>query len=1076
MKLQYKIALLFFITALALLALFTGFLYYSTRNDLIDYEKEHLSYCARNESFNVSLHLQENVIMAQSITQAPIIKQSLIASNGKFENIPPAKRQALLKKLDEEWKANKPEQNEMLKGCLTNATSKYLNDQKLLDIDDIGEIFLINRYGVMVASTNRTSTFIHNYKYWWKPVFDERSIFIDDSGYDKSVESHVLGVTIPVFQYGEIIGILKCNFKISGLFRNLQQSYHGNSSIKIVIARLGGTIIYQYGNHSMKKDSLIPETVISKMNRPGKTFPMLIDGNLYSCDKINLKFAGGKYTFGGTEKSIANTGGNPGDESWIVMASLPEAVIVNKAMDTASLVLKIGGIIVLLMVLISIIMGNAISRPFNDLARGAIRIGQGHFDTPLPMRGGHEVKALSDALTRMITDLQAIMTNRDELITEVRKRREIQVSLRQHSKEVQERVKELNCLYQITALGDDPELDGKEILHQAADLLPQGWQYPDITAVRISFDGKTYNSRHFKNDTPWHMEEKILLAGKEAGKIEIFYNEPKPDADKGPFLKEEQKLLLAVSEELSAIMAMRQSEHKAEQAMNQLEYTINERNLILDGMSDLVTYMDPKHNFIWVNKAVEEYLHVPREKLIGKKCTNYFHGICDPTPDCPVAEALQTGKLAEALITSPNDIIWNIKAFPHFDSDNKLVGIIEVKRDVTLEKEAQQKLLEAKQKAEEANRLKNEFIANISHEIRTPLSAIIGMTEIMLDSKLSADKRELLETVLASGNSLKSLVEDLLDMAKIESDHLEVNPMPMEMARFMTTIEDYYRKLAENRKLDFDVTVAKDVPEQIVTDELRLQKILSNLIDNAIKFTPEGKITIEVESVSGTEDSRDKLLFKVSDTGIGIPEEKQEFIFDPFTQVDGASTRRYEGVGMGLAMVRKLTRLIGGSIFVKSAPNKGSCFILEIPVNYDDREVPLLKDILPEPETKAKPLKILVAEDDPNNQKLIMKLLKRAGHIAAIAANGKEAVHNYTKEKFDIILMDVQMPIMNGLDACKQIRKIEEHKGNHIPIIALTAYAREEEREVCMKAGMDEHIPKPIDKDLLFDRINALTS
>ncbi len=515
-------------------------------------------------------------------------------------------------------------------------------------------------------------------------------------------------------------------------------------------------------------------------------------------------------------------------------------------------------------------------------------------------------------------------------------------------------------------------------------------------------------------------------------------------------------------------------EQRVENRTRELQGMHHQLRAMFDAIPGHVHVIDSEYRLMDISDRLLAAIGKSREEVIGRPCHEVLYNMDYRCPECLVGQ--ETGRsgvsirpasrVEEELFGGPH---MNYFA-PVLDDRGSVWGYIQCLMDVSELRAVEAELRRAKEAAEEANQAKSEFLAKMSHEIRTPMNSVIGLTALTLQTRLTPEQRDHLKTVEEAGRSLLAIIEDILDFAKVEARALDIRQEHFSLPKAVSGVTRILRVQAWNKGLRFKLRIDRECPRYVIGDQGRLRQILMNLVGNAVKFTTDGEVGVTVQSVPEQLDSQGRhfMLFTVYDTGPGIPEDKREVIFEPFRQSDASISRRYGGTGLGLAITRQLIELMGGEIWLESEEGRGSAFHFRIPFAPGDRN--LLEqaegagESLDELRRRYEPLRVLLAEDNPMNVKLAKALLHRLGHSVAVASDGQGALDMLAREPFDVVLMDVEMPVMDGITTTRHIRSGAAGEDNRgIPVIAMTAHALSSFRQKCMEAGMNHFVTKPID-------------
>lgn len=527
----------------------------------------------------------------------------------------------------------------------------------------------------------------------------------------------------------------------------------------------------------------------------------------------------------------------------------------------------------------------------------------------------------------------------------------------------------------------------------------------------------------------------------------------------------------------------------------QQQKELEEKNVILENLASLVdnsmdiTCIFQVKNFriIEVNNTFKTILGYDPENVIGSSLIEYFNQ----------DDLVETKKIVKDELRRKSEIFVFENRVKCIDGSEKWMRwkiIIKNGKcfanasDITIRKQTERKLsenltylvkmnkelAEAKRLAEESVKVKQDFMANMSHEIRTPMNAIIGFTNLLLKSELSAEQKKFLENIKDSGENLIVIINDILDFSKIEAGKLTIENSEFNLDKLLDVLYEMFKHKAEEKSISFSIEKDDQLPSFFMGDSVRINQVLMNLLSNSLKFTSEGHVKVKLKKL-GEKENQVNIEFRVEDTGIGIDEEKQKTIFESFTQAQSDTTRKYGGTGLGLTIVKKLVNLMNGEVSLVSELDKGSAFVFNIPLTVSSTK----KEVIAEPDEKVEVgrLNILLAEDNELNQILAKRVLNNFGFDVEIAENGKIAVEMFKEKDYDIILMDIMMPEMDGLEATRIIRKEMNPPKCNIPILAMTAFIfTDEDDNKYLSSGMNDYILKPFNPDKLYNKIADLVN
>ena len=523
---------------------------------------------------------------------------------------------------------------------------------------------------------------------------------------------------------------------------------------------------------------------------------------------------------------------------------------------------------------------------------------------------------------------------------------------------------------------------------------------------------------------------------------------------------------------------------------------------IINNAGEGIITTDSQGRVSGFNKSAEKIIGFSQDEATGKNITDRIKAVTQTNPELFFKNLLHEesklpdhGKEVTVVGKNGEDIpVWISTAEVELDDGSLFVtALMDLRKLKQAEKELRRHrdhleelvieqtkdLMEAKDQAEAANRAKSEFLANMSHEIRTPLNGVLGMLQLLEEAISEKDIRSYIQIAINSGKGLMTIINDILDFSKIEANRIELRDGYFSLRELISSVINMFSLQAQEKDLKLSAEIQDDLPDAFLGDAGRIRQVLVNLVGNSLKFTSQGEVNVLVSKENKDEiPGAARLKFDVRDTGAGIPSQQIDGIFNAFTQIDGSYTRKFGGTGLGLSIVKRLVELMGGIIEVQSREGQGSTFTFYLSLKTVAC-IPIVEGgVEPEPrEQKPQSLEVLVAEDNPVNQLFAEKALTRLGHEVTVVGNGKAALEKMTQRRFDLVFMDIQMPVMDGVEAAQAVRKgLAGEKNRDVPIIAMTAHTMKGDKEVFLNSGMNDYISKPVEMKELPEAIARVMS
>jgi len=1017
MNFAIRQSLKIFITSILILMIAIICFYKLNYNNVLDYELEESKIFAEKISKDINQHIIEKVEKVKIITTAPVITNALSKSNKYYQSLSKKKRDEEIQQKNNKWMSIKDQNNSFILDYTNNDVSKYLKNLQNNIKGKYGEIFLTNKYGALVASTSKLTTFAHGHKYWWQGAYNNGNgaVFLDDRGYDDSVDGYVLGVVVPIKKDNEIIGILKANLNILGLTNTIIVNAQIKDHEKLKLIRSGGLIVFEEGTEPLSKR--ISDDLQKKIQaKPNDSFVFETQGDKFivGCYEINISSKMKGYNFGGNFESIDHKKGNNG-ESWLILDLNPFSNVNKQTARIISGLWIIGIILTVVFAINSFIIGKRTAKPLKELIKKTEQISKGDFNAKILLNRTDEIGLLASSFNQMTNYLKKSTTSIDKLNVEIRERKQAEEKIKEKSIELEKQFKksEEQRIATLSVLSDLNETAKKLELEIA-----ERKRSEQIQKVLYNISNAAITTENL--DELIKRIQKELSAIIDTTNFYIALYDKKTDTLSLPFFKDEK-------DSFDSFPA----------GKTLTNYVIKTQKSLL-ATKEKIAELEKSGKVERFGENSEIWLGVPL-KIEGKV----------------------TGVLAVQSYTDEN---------AYSESDMEILEFVSHQISISIErKKAEEDLKLAFEKAQESDRLKSAFLANMSHEIRTPMNGILGFAELLKDPQLTGkEQKSYIKIIEKNGARMLNTINDIIDISKIEAGQVKVVKSEVSVNKTLKEQYEFFNSEAQSKGLEliYKPTLS-DKEATIVTDKHKLEGILTNLIKNAIKFTKHGNITFGYSLKK--EKNFEELEFYVKDTGIGIASERINAIFDRFIQADIEDTHVFQGSGLGLAISKSYVEMLGGNIHVSSKEGFGSTFIFTIPYIQKSTKYSSIENTKKkEQKTLLTDVSVIIAEDDETSQLFLKTIFRDKFRNIIYTTNGVETVEAIKEHpETDIILMDIKLPVMNGYNATREIRKFNQD----VVIIAQTAFGLSGDREKAIEAGCDDYIAKPINKNLLFEKI-----